>query len=87
MAAARTTKSSGDQSAGETKNQPVPEGDKVAAEIQRATDQAQAQGFFGVETDPTPNANYTIAGVTSGAPTPETDPEAAAAARRASTGQ
>lgn len=35
--------------------------------------QEQAQGFRGIEVDPTPNENYTVAGVTSGAPTPETD--------------
>jgi hypothetical protein len=32
-----------------------------------------AQGFRGVATDETPNENYTVAGVTSGKPTPETD--------------
>ncbi|MFJ6579248.1 hypothetical protein ACIQMY_25215 [Streptomyces sp. NPDC091368] len=64
-------------------NQPIPAGDEVAAEVQRATDQAQAQGFFGVETDPTPNEHYTVAGVTEGLPTPETDKGAAAEARRA----
>ena len=35
--------------------------------------QEQEQGFRGSEVDPTPNENYTVAGVTSGAPTPETD--------------
>lgn len=39
------------------------------------------QGFRGVEVDPTPNENYTVAGVTSGAPTPETDVDAATEAR------
>ena len=33
----------------------------------------QAQGFRGTEVDSTPNEAYTVAGVTSGAPTPETD--------------
>lgn len=37
----------------------------------------QEQGFRGIEVDPTPNENYTVAGVTSGAPTPETDLESA----------
>ena len=37
-------------------------------------------GVWGVETDPTPNYNYTVAGVIAGAPTPETDEEAARAA-------
>lgn len=35
------------------------------------------QGFRGVEVDPTPNENYTVQGVTSGAPTPETDVDSA----------
>lgn len=49
----------------------------------------EEQGFRGTEVDPTPNENYTVAGVTSGAPTPETDDaardeaEAAAKARAA----
>ena len=33
--------------------------------------------------DPTPNENYTVAGVTAGAPTPETDKAAEQAAREA----
>ena len=37
-------------------------------------------GVWGVETDPTPNRNYTVEGVVAGAPTPETDEEAARAA-------
>lgn len=40
----------------------------------------QEQGFIGVTADPTPNENYTVAGVTSGKPTPETDQAAADAA-------
>lgn len=40
-----------------------------------------AHGYFGVQIDPTPNENYSVAGVISGAPTPETDPEHAAAVR------
>ena len=40
------------------------------------------QGFRGVEVDPTPNENYTVAGVTAGKPTPETDTAAAKAARK-----
>lgn len=45
--------------------------------------QETRQGFRGVEVDPTPNENYTLAGVTSGAPTPETDDAAAEEARKA----
>ncbi|GAA2484628.1 hypothetical protein GCM10010406_21120 [Streptomyces thermolineatus] len=61
--------------------------DGVAQEIQRVTDEASEQGFFGVAVDPTPNENYTVAGVTQGAPTPETDEKTAAEARRASFGR
>ena len=34
---------------------------------------AQEKGYAGFKPDPTPNENYTIAGVTRGAPTPETN--------------
>lgn len=47
--------------------------DKAAAEVQKRADQETEQGFRGVEADPTPNEHYTVAGVTSGKPTPETD--------------
>lgn len=47
------------------------------AEMQKRVDKAEEQGFLGVETDPTPNENYTVQGVTSGAATPETDVDAA----------
>jgi hypothetical protein len=57
--------------------------DKSTAEAQAKVDEDQARGFRGVEVDPTPNENYTIAGVTSGAPTPETDDNAAETARKA----
>ncbi|URN11364.1 hypothetical protein LUW77_03480 [Streptomyces radiopugnans] len=54
--------------------QPTPD-DGVAQEMQRIVDEAEEQGFYGVETDPTPNEHYTVAGVTSGKPTPENDPD------------
>jgi hypothetical protein len=57
--------------------------DQSTADIQKQVEQDEARGFRGVEVDPTPNENYTIAGVTSGAPTPETDDDAAEAARKA----
>jgi hypothetical protein len=56
---------------------------KVASGPQEVLDRETAQGFRGVEVDPTPNENYTLAGVTSGAPTPETDDDAAEAASKA----
>lgn len=34
-----------------------------------------ANGYFGVKVDPTPDEHYTVDGVTSGKPTPETDLE------------
>jgi hypothetical protein len=58
-------------------------------EVQQATDRAEGKGYFGVETDPTPNEHYTVAGVLAGKPTPETDADAAdeaAAAQRELTG-
>jgi hypothetical protein len=57
--------------------------DTSTADVQKQVDEDQARGFRGVEVDPTPNEAYTIAGVTSGAPTPETDDGAAEVARKA----
>jgi hypothetical protein len=53
----------------------------VAGQVADAIATEQQQGFRGVEVDPTPNENYTLAGVTSGQPTPETDGDAALQAR------
>ena len=49
--------------------------------LQEAFDAEHEQGFRGTKVDPTPNHAYTLAGVTSGEPTPETDPALRAAAR------
>lgn len=49
----------------------------VAEKVQENVDTETEQGFRGVEVDSTPNENYTVAGVTKGAPTPETDADAA----------
>lgn len=49
-------------------------------EVQQRMDRETAKGYSGINADPTPDHNYTVAGVASGAPTPETDPQAAAAA-------
>lgn len=54
--------------------------EKTTDDLQDAVDQAQEQGFVGVKVDPTPDEHYTVAGVTSGKPTPETDAEANAEA-------
>lgn len=43
------------------------------AEVQRKFDEAQEQGYIGSTPDKTPNEAYTVAGVNSGAKTPETD--------------
>lgn len=50
-----------------------PAGDGGAAEVQARVDKETEQGFRGTEADSTPNENYTVGGVTSGKPTPETD--------------
>jgi hypothetical protein len=52
-------------------------------EVQEQMDEEQAQGYWGHKVDPTPNENYTVAGVTSGAPTPETDADLAVEAEEA----
>lgn len=51
--------------------------------VQDAVDEETERGLNGLEIDPTPNENYTVAGVTSGKPTPETDEKAAAKASEA----
>lgn len=43
------------------------------AEIQAKFDEANVKGYFGSVPDKTPAENYTLAGVTSGKPTPETE--------------
>lgn len=57
--------------------------DSGEAEVQAKVDEENAQGFSGTRTDPTPLENYTVDGVTSGKPTPETDEAAQKAARDA----
>lgn len=57
--------------------------DGGAAEVQAKVDAENEQGFSGTRVDPTPLENYTLDGVTSDKPTPETDEKAAAAARDA----
>lgn len=49
-----------------------------AKEMAQAEAEHRAQGYIGIAVDPTPNENYTVKGVTSGAPTPETDSAQAA---------
>lgn len=47
--------------------------DASATQVQKAVDEAEAKGYIGTTPDETPNENYTVAGVTSGKPTPETE--------------
>jgi hypothetical protein len=57
----------------------------VAKKDERAPlEQATEDGYLGVKVDPTPDEAYTVAGVTKGQPTPETDEKAAAKAQEAS---
>lgn len=62
--------------------------EKAAADtkkdVQSAFDKVQEQGFSGVEVDGTPNENYTVKGVTSGAKVPEAAADPVAARREAS---
>lgn len=51
-----------------------PPQDAAQKEVQKAVDEAEDKGYLGVEVDPTPDSHYTVAGVTEGKPTPETDP-------------
>lgn len=62
----------GPTSPGEATAQAAAGNEQVAAKMRLGTE----KGYFGATTDPTPNENYTVEGVTSGAPTPETDPAA-----------
>lgn len=59
-----------------------PPQDAAQKEVQKAVDKAEERGLLGVEVDPTPNENYTVAGVLAGAPTPETDPDHAREVRQ-----
>lgn len=61
---------------------PSAKADAGTAQVQERVDAEEEQGFRGVAPDPTPNAHYSVDGVTSGKPTPETDPELAAKVQR-----
>ena len=50
-----------------------PAGDLGADEVQEKFDEANEKGYFGHTPDETPAENYTLKGVISGAPTPETE--------------
>lgn len=53
---------------------------KTTDSAQKIVDEVDEKGYFGVSADPTPDAHYTVDGVTSGKPTPETDSGSAAKA-------
>jgi hypothetical protein len=57
--------------------------DAGQAKVQKQVDEENADGFVGTKVDPTPNENYTAGGQAAGLPTPETDDELAAEARKA----
>lgn len=42
-------------------------------QVQKAFDEAAEKGYFGESPDSTPRENYTLQGVTSDKPTPETE--------------
>lgn len=50
-----------------------PAGDAGQSEVQAKFDEAAEKGYFGHVPDETPNENYTLKGVTSGKPTPESE--------------
>lgn len=54
----------------------------VSNQVAENMAQETEQGFRGVEVDSTPNEAYTLQGVTSGMPTPETDEGQAEQARK-----
>lgn len=66
----------------ESKDVKPAKADGGAAQVQAKTDEELEQGFRGTEVDTTPNENYTVAGVTSGKPTPETDDDQAEKVRK-----
>lgn len=61
---------------------PAPGLDVGQAEVQERVDAEEAKGFRGQNVDPTPNENYSME-TPPDAPTPETDPALAAAAKAA----
>jgi len=77
MTTAAKSKSSAPDKSGAEK--PRAKGARVALDLETANE----VGFLGYEVDPTDDHAYTVAGVTAGKPTPETDEKAAAAAKEA----
>ena len=59
--------------AAEAKPNPKVEDVPGMEEVQAKFDEAEEKGYFGYTPDETPRENYTLKGVTSGKPTPETE--------------
>ena len=51
----------------------APDTDELAKEVQEKFDRETEAGLRGVEVDQTPNENYTVQGVISDKPTPESE--------------
>lgn len=69
-----TSEATGTPAATDATTTQTPE-DEPGARVAEIVDAENEQGFVGNKVDPTPNANYTLHGVTHDAPTPENDPE------------
>lgn len=54
-----------------------------AGDLPEKVEEAEQKGLWGNEVDTTPNENYTVAGVTSGAPVPESSSDPVKARREA----
>ena len=65
----------------EVESDPVGVAEEGNKQVQDKIDDETEKGYRGTVPDPTPNENYTVEGVTSGKPTPETDADLAAEAR------
>ena len=47
--------------------------ESTVKKVESVIDKENEKGYRGTQVDKTPNENYTVAGVTAGKPTPETD--------------
>ncbi len=54
-------------------DKPSAEAKAAAGDLPERVAKANEQGYYGETPDDTPNENYTLKGVTSGKPTPETE--------------
>lgn len=80
--AAQAAEAKAAEAARQDQGLPSAQADAGADQVQAKVNAEEEQGYRGVAPDPTPNEHYTVKGVTSGKPTPETDPELAAKAGR-----